>query len=199
MPNCPEVSTVRHPTRGQCSKCDLGDPRPAVTNYVTTHQINEGTYPSLAVLIGDIAKQIQSYGSLAKIPAAAVGNTRNDMYLTSEAIRFLQKDKENDLSKAGIAPPKLSPWGRSAPPTVLACRFRRRMCFPRASRARWPPVARAHRCRPCAALRGAGADLALRDRPVSVPLFVFSNHRYPGCADAAACASRRLRPIRSTQ
>ncbi len=26
----------------------LGDPRPAVTNYVTTHQINEGTYPSLA-------------------------------------------------------------------------------------------------------------------------------------------------------
>ena len=72
----------------------LGDPRPAVTNYVTTHQINEGTYPSLALLIRDIAKQIQSYGSLAKIPAEAVGNTRNDMYLTSEAIRFLQKDKE---------------------------------------------------------------------------------------------------------
>jgi inorganic phosphate transporter, PiT family len=81
----------------------LGDPRPAVTNYVTTHQINEGTYPSLAVLIRDIAKQIQSYGSLAKIPAATVGNTRNDMYLASEAIRFLQKDKESDLSKADIA------------------------------------------------------------------------------------------------
>ena len=25
-------------------------------NYVTTHQINEGTYPSLAALIRDIAK-----------------------------------------------------------------------------------------------------------------------------------------------
>jgi PiT family inorganic phosphate transporter len=81
----------------------LGDPRPAVTNYITTHQINEGTYPSLALLIRDIAKQLQSYGSLAKIPAEAVGNTRNDMYLTSEAIRFLQKDKESDLSKAEIA------------------------------------------------------------------------------------------------
>jgi inorganic phosphate transporter, PiT family len=81
----------------------LGDPRPAVTNYVTTHQISEGTYPSLALLIRDIAKQLQSYGSLAKIPAEAVGNTRNDMYLTSEAIRFLQKDKESDLSKAEIA------------------------------------------------------------------------------------------------
>jgi inorganic phosphate transporter, PiT family len=78
----------------------LGDPRPAVTSYVTSHQINEGTYPSLAVLISDIAKQVQSYKSLAKIPAAIVGNTRNDMYLTSEAIRYLQKDKENDLTKA---------------------------------------------------------------------------------------------------
>src|SRR6202035_3600586 len=62
----------------------LGDPRPAVTNYITTHQISEGAYPSLALLIRDIAKQLQSYGSLAKIPAEAVGNTRNDMYLTSE-------------------------------------------------------------------------------------------------------------------
>jgi inorganic phosphate transporter, PiT family len=73
----------------------LGDPRPAVTNYVITRQINEGTYPSLALLIRDIAKQISR--------AEAVGNTRNDMYLTSEAIRFLQKDKESDLSKAEIA------------------------------------------------------------------------------------------------
>ena len=72
-------------------------------NYITTHQISEGTYPSLALLIRDIAKQLQSYGSLAKIPAEAVGNTRNDMYLTSEAIRFLQKDKESDLSRAEIA------------------------------------------------------------------------------------------------
>jgi inorganic phosphate transporter, PiT family len=81
----------------------LGDPRPAITNYVTSRQINEGTYPSLAVLIRDIANQVQSAGSIAKIPAAQVGNTRNDMYLTSEAIRFLQKDKENDLSKQEVA------------------------------------------------------------------------------------------------
>jgi len=81
----------------------LGDPRPAVTNYVTSRKINEGTYPSLAVLIRDIANQVQTYGAIAKIPAAQVGNTRNDMYLASEAIRFLQKDKENDLSKPEVA------------------------------------------------------------------------------------------------
>src|SRR5256886_754323 len=81
----------------------LGDPRPAVTNYLTSRQINEGTYPSLAVLIRDIANQVQSYGTLAKIPAAQVGNTRNDMYLASESIRFLQKDKAAELSKQDVA------------------------------------------------------------------------------------------------
>jgi len=76
----------------------LGNPRPAVTNYVAQHQINEGTYPSLAVLVADISKQVSEYGSLAKVPAEAVGNTRNDMYLVSEAVRFLAKDKESELN-----------------------------------------------------------------------------------------------------
>ena len=81
----------------------LGNPRPAVTAYVAQHQINEGTYPSLAVLLRDISKQVSDYGSVSKIPAEVVGNTRNDMYLTSEAIRFLMKDKEADLSKEDVA------------------------------------------------------------------------------------------------
>ncbi len=76
----------------------LGNPRPAVTQYVSSHEINEGTYPSLAALMRDISEQVSQYGSLGKIPAAAVGNTRNDMYLTSEAIRILMKDKEAELS-----------------------------------------------------------------------------------------------------
>jgi PiT family inorganic phosphate transporter len=81
----------------------LGDPRPAVTLYVAQHQINEGTFPSLAALISDIAKQVSDYGSIARMPIDKVGNTRNDMYLASEAIRFLMKDKEADLSAADVA------------------------------------------------------------------------------------------------
>ncbi len=80
----------------------LGNPRPAVTAYVAQHKLNEGTYPSLAVLVTDIARQVSEYGSLAKMPAEVVGNVRNDMYLVSEAIRFLMKDKENDLSAADV-------------------------------------------------------------------------------------------------
>jgi len=89
----------------------LGNPRPAVTNYVSRRQINEGTYPSLAVLVRDINKQVDEYGSLARVPAEAVGNTRNDMYLASEAIRFLLKDKENNLNQSDVA--KLNAYKKS--------------------------------------------------------------------------------------
>jgi PiT family inorganic phosphate transporter len=54
---------------------------------------------------------VSEYGTFAQVPAAAVGNTRNDMYLVSEAIRFLMKDKENDLSKDDVA--KLSAYKKS--------------------------------------------------------------------------------------
>jgi PiT family inorganic phosphate transporter len=81
----------------------IGDPRPAVTQYVSLHKITEGTYPSLAVLVTDVGNQVRTYGTLDKVPAEAVGNTRNDMYLASEAIRFLMKDKESDLSKEDVA------------------------------------------------------------------------------------------------
>jgi PiT family inorganic phosphate transporter len=82
-----------------------------VTSYVSRRQINEGTYPSLAVLVRDITKQVDEYGSLAKVPAEAVGNTRNDMYLASEAIRFLLKDKENNLNQSAVA--KLNAYKKS--------------------------------------------------------------------------------------
>jgi inorganic phosphate transporter, PiT family len=81
----------------------IGDPRPAVTQYVALHQINGGTFPSLAVLVKQISDQVTQYGTIAKMPADLVGNVRNDMYLASEAIRFLLKDKESDLTAQDIA------------------------------------------------------------------------------------------------
>jgi len=81
----------------------LGDPRPAVTLYVSQRKLNEGTFVSLAALVKEIAAQVDQYGSIAKIPATSVGNVRNDMYLASEALRFLMKDKENALGKPEVA------------------------------------------------------------------------------------------------
>ncbi|HEX3952996.1 MAG TPA: inorganic phosphate transporter [Stellaceae bacterium] len=80
----------------------IGNPRPAVTLYVAQHQISEGTYPSLAALVNDIDGQVKKYGTYAKVPETQIGNTRNDMYLVSEALRLLAKDKESDLSAGDI-------------------------------------------------------------------------------------------------
>ena len=76
----------------------IGDPRPAVTDYIHAHKISEGTYPSLAVLVKQISDQVKDYGSVAKTPLDKVQNVRNDMYLTSEALRVLAKDKESELT-----------------------------------------------------------------------------------------------------
>ena len=78
----------------------IGDPRPAVTQYIHAHKISEGTYPSLAVLVKQIADPVKQYGSVAKTPLEKVQNVRNDMYLASEAMRVLAKDKESELSAA---------------------------------------------------------------------------------------------------
>lgn len=43
------------------------------TQYVSQHKINEGTYPSLAVLVKDVGHQEQRDGTLDKVPADAVG------------------------------------------------------------------------------------------------------------------------------
>ncbi len=76
----------------------IGDPRPAVTEYIHAHQISEGTYPSLAVLVKQISDSVKEYGSVAKTPLDKVQNVRNDMYLASEAVRVLAKDKESELT-----------------------------------------------------------------------------------------------------
>jgi PiT family inorganic phosphate transporter len=65
--------------------------------------MTEGTYPSISALVTDVSNQVQKYGSLNRVPSEVVGNTRNDMYLTSEAIRILMKDKANDLNAQDVS------------------------------------------------------------------------------------------------
>src|SRR5262249_56219119 len=81
-----------------------GDPRQAVAAYVSARKISEATYPALAGLVQEIGKQVDQYGSIAKVPAEAVGNTRNDRYPASAAIRFPLKAKQKDLSSEDVPP-----------------------------------------------------------------------------------------------
>ena len=68
------------------------DPRAALSAYVRTHSWSESLVPALAAVTGSIAEQVKARGSFAQLPAEAVTNVRNDMYLTSEVVRLLGKD-----------------------------------------------------------------------------------------------------------
>ncbi len=48
-------------------------------------------FNALGVLSGEIGREVQSYGAINAVPAAAAQNVRNDMYLESDAIRLLNK------------------------------------------------------------------------------------------------------------
>ncbi|MFJ3485782.1 inorganic phosphate transporter [Pseudomonas sp. NPDC090202] len=69
------------------------DPRKVLSEYIRDKQPTPELVPALAVMAGKIGIQVGSYGSLAKVPAEATANVRNDMYLTSEAIRLMDKNK----------------------------------------------------------------------------------------------------------
>jgi PiT family inorganic phosphate transporter len=71
------------------SAAPAGDPRAPVAAYVQSRQLAPGTVPALRRLSEEIAHNVTTYGSLANIPAKEIGNVRNDMYLSSEALRFM--------------------------------------------------------------------------------------------------------------
>src|SRR5450830_1963950 len=69
------------------------EPRQAISDYIRTKEYNANVVPSLAALTGEIGSQVKQYGSFDHVPSESVGNVRNDMYLASEAIRLIGKDK----------------------------------------------------------------------------------------------------------
>lgn len=82
---------------GQTSQPNLGDPRATLTLYLRDQQPRPELVPALAELAGLIGEEVGGYGSLTRVPAEAMANVRNDMYLTSEAIRLMQKHQHGQL------------------------------------------------------------------------------------------------------
>ncbi|MFJ2367115.1 inorganic phosphate transporter [Pseudomonas sp. NPDC087697] len=73
------------------------DPRPVLSEYVRSKEVTPQLIPALAALAGNIGNEVKGYGSLSKVPVEAMGNVRNDMYLTSETIRLMDKNKVGDF------------------------------------------------------------------------------------------------------
>ena len=95
------TQTLDHLAPGAAAPTD--DPRNAVTDYVKHHQLTDATLPALKALIGDINHQVVEYGAISSVPPSQVSNVRNDMYLSSEAIRVLVKSDTPHLESADVA------------------------------------------------------------------------------------------------
>lgn len=76
----------------------IGNPRTNVTNYINARKLDDATFPALALLNKDIVKEIEDLGKsgIAKMPAEAVSNIRNDMYLASEALNRIFKSEAKE-------------------------------------------------------------------------------------------------------
>jgi PiT family inorganic phosphate transporter len=74
--------------------------RSQTQRYITERKLNAETVPAVTALVGTIDRQVLEYGSLAKVPAAVSGNMRNDMYLASEAVKRMAKEKSLGLNDA---------------------------------------------------------------------------------------------------
>ncbi|MBA4224097.1 MAG: anion permease [Methylobacterium sp.] len=76
----------------------IGNPRSNVTNYINARKLDDATFPALALLNKDIVKEIEDLGAtgIARMPAEAVSNIRNDMYLASEALNRIFKNEAKE-------------------------------------------------------------------------------------------------------
>jgi inorganic phosphate transporter, PiT family len=74
------------------------DSRQALSDYLRTKQYSPDVMPALASVTQSIGAQVKESGTFKRMPAEAVSNVRNDMYLASEAIRFLSKDSHVQLT-----------------------------------------------------------------------------------------------------
>ena len=69
------------------------DARATVTDYIRTKQLQPDTILALRELVQDLSHEVALYKEYKSVPAGQQTNVRNDMYVASEAIRLMQKNK----------------------------------------------------------------------------------------------------------
>ena len=76
----------------------VGDPREDVKEYVRTKAFTPNTMLALRNTVNDVGTETANFKELGKVPENQVRNFRNDMYLTSEALRLLKKSGAANIS-----------------------------------------------------------------------------------------------------
>lgn len=68
-----------------------GDAKRILSDFVRTKEVSPAVIPALAQTIDSIGAQVQSEPDMKRWDSKVVGNVRNDMYLTSESLKVLEK------------------------------------------------------------------------------------------------------------
>jgi inorganic phosphate transporter, PiT family len=76
------------------------DPRTEVTAYISSKQMQPDTLLALRELVNDLNNEVALYREFKSVPANQQTNVRNDMYVASEAIRLMQKNKDVPFTAA---------------------------------------------------------------------------------------------------
>ncbi|MGO8759391.1 MAG: inorganic phosphate transporter [Terracidiphilus sp.] len=74
------------------------DARATVTEYVASKNLQPDTVIALRELVNDLSNEVAIYKAYKSVPADQQTNVRNDMYVTSEAIRLMLKNKNPQFS-----------------------------------------------------------------------------------------------------
>ncbi|MGB6308552.1 MAG: inorganic phosphate transporter, partial [Steroidobacteraceae bacterium] len=71
-------------------------------DVVRTRSVTPQGVAALGALADSISSRVNQYHSLDKVPAGSMVNIRNDMYLVSEGLRLMGKDKSMHVSQADL-------------------------------------------------------------------------------------------------
>jgi PiT family inorganic phosphate transporter len=79
------------------------DSRDELTDYLRTKKVQPVTMTALRELIRDLEGDVRVYSSYKNVPASQQSNVRNDMYVTSEALRLMMKNHQGNFNEDEVA------------------------------------------------------------------------------------------------
>jgi PiT family inorganic phosphate transporter len=79
------------------------DARAEVTKYIETKQAQPDTMLALSQLVNELNREVAGYKTFQDVPAKSQTNVRNDMYLTSAALRVMEQTHNPSFTPAESA------------------------------------------------------------------------------------------------
>jgi PiT family inorganic phosphate transporter len=76
----------------------VASPRGEIEHYIQTREATPATVAALVQLTNTIGEQVAPRPTLADVPEHEVNNVRNNMYLSSEALRLMAKNKQPQIA-----------------------------------------------------------------------------------------------------